>query len=79
MIAGMKFKLSAQTRASSSTTSSGGNFQRMTGDNDGTYTGTALPVLADAFDNPVFLEETGEITGTVSGVAVGDEQQDKRQ
>jgi len=51
----------------------------MTGDNDGTYTGTALPVLADAFDNPVFLEETGEITGTVSGVAVGDEQQDKRQ
>jgi hypothetical protein len=34
-----------------------------------TYTETAVPVLADASDNPVFFTETGEITGTVSGVS----------
>ncbi|HEY7387480.1 MAG TPA: hypothetical protein VH640_03155 [Bryobacteraceae bacterium] len=33
-----------------------------------TYTETALPVLADASHNPVFFTETGEITGTISGV-----------
>ena len=33
-----------------------------------TYTETALPVLADASYNPVFFTETGEITGTISGV-----------
>jgi hypothetical protein len=38
-----------------------------------TYTETALPVLADAQSNPVFFSETGEITGTISGVAVRDE------
>ena len=27
-----------------------------------TYTETAVPVLADASDNPVFFTETGEIT-----------------
>jgi hypothetical protein len=32
-----------------------------------TYTETAVPVLADASDNPVFFTETGEITGAVSG------------
>ena len=34
-----------------------------------TYTETAVPVLADASGNPVFFTETGEITGTVSGVS----------
>ena len=33
-----------------------------------TYTETAVPVLADASDNPVFFTETGEITGAVSGI-----------
>jgi hypothetical protein len=36
-----------------------------------TYTETAVPVLADYFNNPVFFDEMGEITGTVSGVAIG--------
>jgi len=36
-----------------------------------TYTETAVPVLAD---NPVFFDETGQITGTISGVQIGDEQ-----
>jgi hypothetical protein len=30
---------------------------------------TNVPVLADVFSNPVFFSSTGEITGTVSGVA----------
>ena len=34
-----------------------------------TLTETVVPVLADAFGNPVFFATTGEITGTVSGVA----------
>jgi hypothetical protein len=34
-----------------------------------TLTETVVPVLADAFGNPVFFAATGEITGTVSGVA----------
>jgi hypothetical protein len=34
-----------------------------------TLTETVVPVLADAFQNPVFFAATGEITGTVSGVA----------
>ena len=34
-----------------------------------TLTETVLPVLADAFHNPVFFAATGEFTGTVSGVA----------
>jgi hypothetical protein len=37
-----------------------------------TYTETALPVLADATNNPVFFTETGEITGTISGVAMAE-------
>ena len=43
-----------------------------------TYTETALPVLADALNNPVFFSETGEITGTISGVAMEEESQDVR-
>jgi len=43
-----------------------------------TYTETALPVLADALNNPVLFSESGEITGTISGVAM-DENQDGRQ
>ena len=34
-----------------------------------TLTETARPVLADASNNPVFFTETGQITGTVSGMA----------
>jgi len=39
-----------------------------------TYTETAVPVLADYFNHPVFFDETGQITGTVSGVPIGDGQ-----
>jgi hypothetical protein len=38
-----------------------------------TLTYTAVPVVADASNNPVFLAATGEITGTVSGVARDDD------
>jgi len=31
-----------------------------------TYTETAVPVLADASNNVVLVDETGEITGTIS-------------
>jgi hypothetical protein len=34
-----------------------------------TFTETVVPVLADAFNNPVFFAATGEFTGTISGVA----------
>jgi hypothetical protein len=34
-----------------------------------TYTETALPVLTDDFNNPVLFDETGGLTGTVSGVS----------
>jgi len=44
-----------------------------------TLTETALPVLADAFNNPVFFTETGQLTGTVSGVAMGPQPRDERQ
>ena len=39
-----------------------------------TYTETAVPVFTDYFNNPVFFDETGQITGTVSGVPIGDGQ-----
>jgi hypothetical protein len=42
-----------------------------------TFTETVAPVLADAFNNPVFFAATGEFTGTVSGVAL-EEPQDVR-
>ena len=43
-----------------------------------TLTETVVPVLADANSNPVFFAATGEITGTVSGVAKdGDHQEDR--
>lgn len=45
-----------------------------------TFTETAVPVLADASNNPVFFTETGELTGTISGVAPEEEErQDERQ
>ena len=44
-----------------------------------TYTETALPVLPDYFNNPVFFDETGEFTGTVSGVAGEENGQEERQ
>ena len=43
-----------------------------------TFTETLMPVLADANNNPVFFAVTGEVTGTVSGVAIGEDGQDAR-
>ena len=43
-----------------------------------TLTETALPVLADASNNPVLTTETGELTGTVSGLAIDDGGRDVR-
>jgi hypothetical protein len=37
-----------------------------------TLTETLVPVMADASNNPVFFAVTGELTGTVSGVAMED-------
>jgi hypothetical protein len=34
-----------------------------------TLTETVVPVLADVLNNPVFFAETGEVTGTISGVS----------
>jgi len=42
-----------------------------------TYTETAMPVLYDNLNNPVFFDETGQITGTVSGVPIGDGQNEQ--
>ena len=44
-----------------------------------TLTETVVPVLADVNNNPVFFAATGEITGTVSGVAKEADHQDERQ
>ena len=43
-----------------------------------TYTETALPVLADGLNNPAFFSETGEFTGTISGVTMEADYQDGR-
>jgi hypothetical protein len=43
-----------------------------------TLTETVTPVLADAFDTPVFFAATGEFTGTVSGVAREEEDHNGR-
>jgi hypothetical protein len=43
-----------------------------------TLTETVVPVLADASHNPAFFAATGEFTGTISGVATGEERQDER-
>ena len=39
-----------------------------------TLTETNVPVLADALNTPVFFASTGEFTGTVTGVPIGDGQ-----
>jgi hypothetical protein len=44
-----------------------------------TLTETVVPVLADAGGNPVFFAATGEITGTVSGVAIEEEREGERE
>ena len=44
-----------------------------------TLTETVVPVLADAAQNPVFFAATGEFTGTVSGVAGGEQREDEGQ
>ena len=41
-----------------------------------TYTETALPVLFDALSVPVLTTETGDITGTINGIAMQVEPQD---
>jgi hypothetical protein len=43
------------------------------------FTETAVPVLADATNNPVFFAATGEFTGTVSGVTREAERQGESQ
>ena len=43
-----------------------------------TWTETARPVLADAFNTPVFFIETGQLTGTVSGMAEEQERDDRQ-
>jgi hypothetical protein len=43
-----------------------------------TLTETAYPVLADASNTPVFFAETGQLTGTVSGISEEDEGRDGR-
>jgi len=42
-----------------------------------TFTETVVPVLADASHNPVFFASTGEFTGTVSGLAKDDDNDDR--
>jgi hypothetical protein len=44
-----------------------------------TFTETVVPVLADASQNPVFFAATGTFTGTVAGLAAGEEQQGAQQ
>jgi hypothetical protein len=43
-----------------------------------TLTETVVPVLADHSGNPVFFASTGTFTGTVSGVAGGEERHDEQ-
>ena len=43
-----------------------------------TWTEAARPVLADAFNTPVFFIETGQLTGTVSGMAEEEERDDRQ-
>ncbi len=43
-----------------------------------TLTETAHPILADAFNNPVFFTETGQLTGTIFGVDIEKEDRDDR-
>jgi hypothetical protein len=40
---------------------------------------TVVPVLVDAFGKPVFFAATGEITGTISGVASEEDHHEDRQ
>ena len=40
-----------------------------------TYTETALPVLGDISNNPVLFTETGDFTGTISGVGSDEDNQ----
>ena len=54
-----------------------GRFKDASGDL--TLTETDLPVLADALHNPVFFADTGEFTGTVSGVAREADRQEEQQ
>ena len=42
-----------------------------------TLTEAAHPILADAFNNPVFFTETGQLTGTVFGVDIERDRDDR--
>ena len=55
-----------------------GRFKNATGGKI-VLTETVLTVLLDASSNPIFFAVTGEMTGTVSGVAMAAEPQDERQ
>ncbi len=44
-----------------------------------TLTETPVPVMFDASGMPVFFTATGEFTGTISGVAKGEQDQDEQQ
>ena len=44
-----------------------------------TFNETGVPVLADALNNPVYFSETGEFTGTISGVSSEEDREDKQQ
>jgi hypothetical protein len=43
-----------------------------------TFTETSTPLLSDASSNPVFFTETGEFTGTISGLTQEEESRDVR-
>jgi hypothetical protein len=43
-----------------------------------TLTETVLPVLPDVSGSPVFFENTGEITGAISGTAINDDRRDEQ-
>jgi hypothetical protein len=43
-----------------------------------TLTETSTPALTDAMNNPVFFTETGEFTGTISGVGGEDDRPEER-
>ena len=43
-----------------------------------TLTETARPTLFDALSNPVFFSETGEFTGTISGIGNGGQQESRQ-
>jgi hypothetical protein len=54
-----------------------GRFKNASGTLTSTY--TAVPAVVDASNSPVFFAASGELTGTVSGVARGEDGRDDRE